>query len=191
MKLYRTPTKVLYLLEMNANYKLREGVQIYCRIQCPMMYTGFAQISAWSADLNVLFLMAASGEGKWAWGSNCIGETGRCWWSSCHSLSGVLSLSPAPPVRPSQPTPRQTAHISTDIPLREREREVWAVFISLIWSLSLGGWQPSSHWLHLTDCLYCSYWGWIISYHVYTAAVGIFSSYCWCLIVYTVYTTDV
>ena len=123
MKLYRTPTKVLYLLEMNANYKPREGVQKYCRIQCPVMYTGFAQISAWSADLNVLFLMAASGEGKWAWGSNCIGETGRCWWSSCHSLSGVLSLSPAPPVRPSQPTPRQTAHISTDIPLRERERE--------------------------------------------------------------------
>ena len=33
MKLYRTPTKVLYLLEMNANYKQREGVQIYCRIQ--------------------------------------------------------------------------------------------------------------------------------------------------------------
>ena len=158
-----------------------------------MMYREFAQISAWSADLNVLFLMAAGGEGKWAWGSNCIGETGRCWWSSCHSLSGVLSLSPAPPVRPSQPTPRQTAHISPDIPLRERERErereVWAVFISLIWSLSLGGWQPSSHWLHLTDCLYCSYWGWIISYNVYTAAVGNFFSYCGCLIVYTPYTT--
>ena len=195
MKLYRTPTKVLYLLEMNANYKQREGVQIYCRIQwCRGNLHRFLHdlqiwtFSSWwrpvvkGNEREVLIVLVRLGDVD---GPAVILSPESCP-SAQHLLSGHHS-----PHRDKQHTLVLTFLWERE---REREREVWAVFISLIWSLLLGGWQPSSHWLHLTDCLYCSYWGWIISYNVYTAAVRIFFSYWGCLIVYTVYTvytTDV